>query len=188
MRRVAIKKIPKDFGRANEFSNSFARELRNLYSNVRKITEEAKSARAMQEEADGHCPFLLTLYDAYVERNPTNLCLVRACQACGKTHVSFHALAHPHPFSPPLFQGARIHGGWIPRAAHAAATRRLSRRRLRAGSLPQCLEGKLVYYSLSFLSSLLLISDFPSALSSRACNTCTGANTCTKTSSPATSF
>jgi|EP00624_Nannochloropsis_granulata_P007334 hypothetical protein len=77
MRRVAIKKIPKDFGRANEFSNSFARELRNLYSNVRKITDEAKSARATQEEEPGgHCPFLLTLYDAYVEKNPTNLCLV----------------------------------------------------------------------------------------------------------------
>lgn len=77
MRRVAIKKIPKDFGRANEFSNSFARELRNLYSNVRKITDEAKSARATQEEGPGgHCPFLLTLYDAYVEKNPTNLCLV----------------------------------------------------------------------------------------------------------------
>lgn len=75
MRRVAIKKIPKDFGRTNDFTNSFARELRNLYSNVRKITDEVKSARAMQE-GTGHCPFLLTLYDAYVERNPTNLCLV----------------------------------------------------------------------------------------------------------------
>jgi len=85
MRRVAIKKIPKDFGRANEFSNSFARELRNLYSNVRKITEEAKSARATQEEeAGGHCPFLLTLYDAYVERNPTNLCLVREMREGGR--------------------------------------------------------------------------------------------------------
>lgn len=77
MRRVAIKKIPKDFGRTNDFTNSFARELRNLYSNVRKITDVTKSARTVQENDGGHCPFLLTLYDAYVEKNPTNLCLVR---------------------------------------------------------------------------------------------------------------
>jgi serine/threonine protein kinase len=34
-RRVAIKKIAKDFGDSMEYANSFARELRNLYKNVR---------------------------------------------------------------------------------------------------------------------------------------------------------
>lgn len=81
IRRVAIKKIPKDFDKTNEFANSFARELRNLYRNVREINEEAKSARSSliddEQGPNAHCPFLLTLYDAYIERDPTNLCLVR---------------------------------------------------------------------------------------------------------------
>ena len=80
IRRVEIKKIPKDFDKTNEFTNSFARELRHLYQNVRAINEEAKSARSSipddQEGPNAHCPFLLTLYDAYIERDPTNLCLV----------------------------------------------------------------------------------------------------------------
>lgn len=89
MRRVAIKKIPKDFGRTHEYANSFARELRNLYHNVQGLgISSSSSARATPKEgvgaqaqaqeggADGHCPYLLTLYDAYIERSPTNLCLV----------------------------------------------------------------------------------------------------------------
>lgn len=86
MRRVAIKKIPKDFGRTHEYANSFARELRNLYHNLQqlsaRVTPKALGAGAGGLGADtvrdgsGHCPYLLTLYDAYVERNPTNLCLV----------------------------------------------------------------------------------------------------------------
>ena len=87
MRRVAIKKIPKDFGRTHEYANSFARELRNLYHNVQQLSARVTpkpgaaaattgGAWAAEGGGGGHCPYLLTLYDAYVERNPTNLCLV----------------------------------------------------------------------------------------------------------------
>lgn len=83
MRRVAIKKIPKDFGRSHEYANSFARELRNLYHNVQQLSARATPKvlatgrpAGAGEGVEGHCPYLLTLYDAYIERNPTNLCLV----------------------------------------------------------------------------------------------------------------
>jgi hypothetical protein len=81
-RRVAIKKIPKDFGGAFDFVNSFARELRSLYVNLGNLEEAQRQHRtpaaddAESDMSGGHCSYLVTLYDAYIERYPICLCLV----------------------------------------------------------------------------------------------------------------
>ena len=204
MRRVAIKKIPKDFGRTNDYANSFARELRNLYTNVQRIAHDpapreaasaggglsgrplpppsalhrtardaAATVAAAVANTGAHCPYLLTLYDAYIERNPTNLCLVLEYMEGG----SLEQLMARTP-------GGCDDEGFLREVCHNVL--KVKRGRIDAGSKDnEACVPRLRCVAYPHRRAHLCM--FVCLQNARACTTSTCATSSTRTSSPATS-